>query len=222
MDQPTTGDAPDPNRHLSNRCLTIVDTFRERFASHSSGILVPVDPFADLVPPLSSSEALFIRNVLDRLRRLESRTRGSYAEALVCDLLSGAELTTYAVSPYDVIWDGITIAVRTTGSRNADHSPDTPPQAGSWNFPPVASWDPDNPEVSEKRRCWAAVAVLAFHDGFDLAAGWRFYVMSADQLDTFPSKRITLRGLEREGINAVGPGSLPAAIRAAVRRSDER
>lgn len=155
-----------------------------------------MDSLADLVPPLSSSEARFIRNVVDRLRRLESRARGSYAEALICNLLPGAELATYAVSPHDLIWGGITIAVRTTGSRNADHTPDTPPHAGSWNFPPVESWDPENPDVSEKRRCWAQVAVLAFHDGSDLAAGWRFYVLSANQA----------RDLPHQGHHREGPG----------------
>ena len=35
MDQPTTGDAPDPHHHLSNRCLTNLDTFRVIRACHT-------------------------------------------------------------------------------------------------------------------------------------------------------------------------------------------
>jgi hypothetical protein len=59
----------------------------------------------------------------------------------------------------------VKIAVRTTGSRNADHVAEQLPFSGSWKFRAVEGWA-DGSWLEGKRRCWADVAVLAFHDGF--------------------------------------------------------
>lgn len=109
----------------------------------------------------------------------------------------------------------ITIAVRTSGSRNSDHDAVTKLQAGGWDFSPARSWtDPDD---ESERRCWADVAVLCFHDGWDLAEGWEFYVLSADQIEGFPAQRLTTSNLSANGYTPVGAAELGEAIDASMR-----
>jgi len=170
----------------------------------------------DVHPPLSKAEEHFLQRMLQRLRSLESRTRGLYAESLLCSLLPGAKADDYAAAACDLVWKrrgkDITIAVRTSGSRNSDHDEKTPPQAGGWSFPAVANWS-DEPS-DETRRCWADVAVLCFHDGCNLAEGWSFYVLSASQIEEFPAQRLTTANLAKNGYTPVRPDELAARVKA--------
>jgi len=155
-----------------------------------------------------------------RLHNLDSWTRGHFAEALVVSLLDGAVVAEHGVAPCDVTWGAISIAVRTTGSRSTDHigAEGRAPFAGSWKFPPKMAWDPDLSDWSPEppRRCWADVAVLAFHDGFEIAHGWGFYVLSQTQVETFPSVTLTPRNLLAAGFLSVSPEMLAVQIRKAA------
>jgi hypothetical protein len=169
----------------------------------------------DLDPALTPAEEHFLRRTLARARSLESRTRGTYAESLLCELLPGATASEYAAEAFDLEWPRsadhrVTVAVRTSGSRNSDHDAETKPQAGGWDFPPVANWT--EPGDGTKRRCWADVAVLCFHDGWVLSEGWRFYVLTADQVEQYPAQRLTTSNLASNGHTSVGPEGLPAAV----------
>lgn len=173
---------------------------------------------ADLEPALSPAEEHFLQRMLDRVRALESRTRGVYAESLLCQLLPGAEASDYAADACDLEWRSagrrITIAVRTSGSRNSDHDDDTEAQRGGWKFSPVQNWT-DSGDGSE-RRCWADVAVLCFHDAAVLSEGWKFYVLSASEIERFPAQRLTTSNLASNGFTSVGPEDLAGAVDAAA------
>ena len=158
----------------------------------------------------------FHRLVDLRLTKLDSWTRGHFAEALVVSLLDGAAVSEHGVAPCDVMWGSISIAVRATGSRSTDHLgvEGKAPFGGSWRFPAKSAWDPRTADwdPAPPRRCWADVAILAFHDGFDIAEGWCFYVLSQDQIESFPSVTLTPRSLERSGVIGVSPDQLASEV----------
>ena len=74
-----------------------------------------VDGRVALPNDITNAERRFMRTMLDRARSLDTWTRGLFAECLVAELLSGAELAVSTISGWDVTWEGITIAIRTTG-----------------------------------------------------------------------------------------------------------
>lgn len=175
--------------------------------------------FGELVPPLSPVEETYLRRVVERLRGLESRTRGAFAEVLISSLLPGAHLAAAATSPHDLEWSDITIAVRATGTRNADHGPEHPDYLGEWTFRPVQGWVGDDfLSGGETRRCWADVAVLAFHEGWDINSGWWFWVLTRQEIDSHRSMRFTPKRLVSEGFERVDASGLASAIRSAFSR----
>lgn len=158
----------------------------------------------------------FHRLVDQRLTKLDSWTRGHFTEALVASLLDGAVVSDHGVAPCDVTWGPISIAVRATGSRSTDHFgvEGKAPFGGSWRFPVKSAWDSLTADwdPAPPRRCWANVAVLAFHDGFDIAEGWCFYVLSQAHIESFPSVALTPRSLERSGVVSVAPDQLASEV----------
>ena len=152
-----------------------------------------------------------------RLHGLDPWTRGHFAEALVASLLEGASLAEHGAAPCDLNWDGITIAVRATGSRSTDHdrSGVKPAFAGNWKFPPKQAWNMETHDwdAGEPRRCHADVAVLAFHDGFDIDQDWSFFVLSRMQIEEYPSISITPKSLRRAGFESVEAGDLAVQVK---------
>ena len=156
----------------------------------------------------------YLVEVERQLVRLASRVRGSFAEVLVCEYLGDARLAATATSPHDLIWEGITIAVRTTGTRNIDHTADDMPWKAAWSWPRgKQAWDDDGTVRVDGRRCKAEVAILALHDGWDLHEGWSFYVLPSAVVNE-SSGRLTRSGVERWGATAVSGDRLADQVRA--------
>ena len=152
-----------------------------------------------------------------RLHGLDPWTRGHFAEALVASLLEGASFAEHGAAPCDLNWDCITIAVRATGSRSTDHdrSGVKPAFAGNWKFPPKQAWNMETHDwdAGEPRRCHADVAVLAFHDGFDIDQDWSFFVLSGEQIEHYPSISITPKNLGASGFVSVLPEELAKEVK---------
>ena len=188
--------------------------------------LARVMPYA---PSMSDREVVerakrrYLAEVERQLDRLASRVRGSFAEVLVCEYLDGdARLAATATSPHDLIWEGITIAVRTTGTRNIDHTADEVPWKAAWSWPKgKQAWDDDGTIRVDDRRCKADVAILALHDGWDLHDGWSFYVLPSAVVNE-SSGRLTRRGVERRGATAVSGDCLADQVRATWQEESRR
>lgn len=116
------------------------------------------------------------------------------------------------MSRWDLRWDGITIAVRTTGTVNSYSKAEGP--AAGWAFQEHASYD-DGAQVlsQESQRCWTDVVVLAHHQGAVLSDGWTFHVLTAQELGELP-RRISPARAQRVAPAVRGEG-LGAAIRTA-------
>lgn len=170
----------------------------------------------DLDRPASKVEARLQKQVLKLVRTLESRTRGLYAEVLIAETLGeGAELGHHVMSPWDVRWGGIDIAVRTTGRVNS-YSYEERMVACGWTFTEGCAYLEDARELTEeKRRCWADVAVLAHHEGTDIAEGWLFYVLPAATLNERSAKSISVAAA-RKLTEPVGTVGLAAAVQRAA------
>lgn len=157
-----------------------------------------------------------IELVQKRLHSLDTWTRGHFAEALVASLLKGSLFAQHGAAPCDLDWNGITIAVRATGSRSTDHNRDDgqKPFAGNWKFPAKIAWNPKTHDwdAGEPRRCHADVAVLAFHDGFKIETGWSFFVLSGEQIERYPSISITPKNLGLIGFVSVGAEQLATEV----------
>lgn len=156
----------------------------------------------------------YLAEVERQLDRLASRVRGSFAEVLVCEYLEAdACLAATATSPHDLTWEGITIAVRTTGTRNIDHTADDRPWKAAWSWPTgKQAWDNDGTIRDDTRRCKADIAILALHDGWELHEGWSFYVLHSAVVNDSKST-ITRSELERLGVTAVTGTRLADAVR---------
>lgn len=152
-----------------------------------------------------------------RLTNLDTWTRGHFAEALVAASLPGANFSQHGAAPCDLDWDGITIAVRATGSRSTDHVGDESrkPFAGNWKFPATAAWNSETHDWDEgdPQRCRADVAILAFHDGFKIETGWSFFVLSGEQIERYPSISITPKNLGTSGFVSVLPEGLANEVK---------
>lgn len=172
----------------------------------------------DLDRSPSKVEARFQKEVLKRVRTLESRTRGLYAEVLIAETLGeGAELGHHPMSPWDVRWDGIDIGIRTTGRVNS-YSYEERTVASGWTFPEGGAYLEDAGELTEeKRRCWAHVAVLAHHEGNDIAEGWSFYVLPAATLNERSAKSISVVAAQKL-TEPVGTEGLAAAVQRAAHK----
>lgn len=160
----------------------------------------------------------YLDEVERRLDHLSSRVRGSFAEELVREYLGGdACLAVTATSPHDLTWQQITIAVRTTGTRNIDHKRDDPPWKATWSWPKgKEAWGDDRSVTPDTRRCRADVAILALHDGWDLYEGWSFYVLPSGIVNESKG-RLTRAGLDRRGTTAVPGTQLADAVRSTCR-----
>ena len=170
---------------------------------------------------LSPAERRFLARVLGNARSLDPYTRGLFAEALVCESLgSGAELSKDPICPHDIDWNLgnrlTTIAVRCTGIRSFGHAPTTKPFAGSWSFPAKYGWMDGAWLDGDPVRCRADVAVLALHDGFDLASGWRFFVLPGHEVEAWPAKVLRPSTVAAR-FQSVTATDLPRAVRAAAK-----
>lgn len=170
----------------------------------------------DLDLPASKVEARLQKQVLKLVRTLESRTRGLYAEVLIAETLGeGAELGHHVMSPWDVRWRDIEIAVRTTGRVNS-YSYEERTVACGWTFNKGGAYlDGSDRLTAETRRCWADVAVLAHHEGTDIAAGWSFYALPAKRLNERSAKSVSVAAARRL-TESVGTGGLAAAVQRAA------
>lgn len=143
----------------------------------------------------SAVERRFVDLQLMRLRDLESRTRGEYAECLIVDALGrGAHLADSAVSSWDICWNGVTIAVRCTGSWNSETlagAKTGKPSPGGWSFTEKSTWGVDDRWSGKKLRVWTDVVVLAFHGGTTIDDGWRFYVIPGSAVNDLNVSRIS-------------------------------
>lgn len=157
-----------------------------------------------------------IELVQKRLYSLDTWTRGHFAEALAAASLPGANFSQHGAAPCDLDWDGITIAVRATGSRSTDHIGDESrtPFAGNWKFPAKQAWNTETHDWDggDPQRCRADVAVLAFHEGFDIERGWSFFVLSGSQIEDYPSISITPKNLGLIGFVSVGAEQLATEV----------
>ena len=74
------------------------------------------------------------------------------------------------------------------------------------------AWDNDGTIRDDTRRCKADIAILAFHDGWELHEGWSFYVLHSAVVNDSKST-ITRSELERLGVTAVTGTRLADAVR---------
>jgi hypothetical protein len=152
-----------------------------------------------------------------RLHGLDPWTRGHFAEALVASLLEGATFAEHGAAPCDLNWNGITIAVRATGTRSTDHIDNNEKKlfSGNWKFPAKQAWDSESHDwaVSVPRRCLADVAVLALHDSELITSGWSYFVLSGKEIEEYPSISITPRNLGRAGFTDVLPEQLASEVK---------
>ena len=158
-----------------------------------------------------------IELVQKRLHGLDPWTRGHFAEALVASLLEGASFSKHGAAPCDLSWNGITIAVRATGTRSTDHigNKEKKSFSGNWKFPAKQAWDVEAHDWVESapQRCFADVAVLALHDSDSISSGWSFFVLSGKEVEEYPSISITPRNLSRAGFADVQPQHLASEVK---------
>ena len=152
-----------------------------------------------------------------RLHGLDPWTRGHFAEALVASLLEGASFAEHGAAPCDLSWNGVTIAVRATGTRSTDHigNKEKKSFSGNWKFPAKQAWDVEAHDWAESapRRCFGDVAVLALHDSDSITSGWSFFVLSGKEVEEYPSISITPRNLSRAGFADVQPEQLASEVK---------
>ena len=158
-----------------------------------------------------------IELVQKRLHGLDPWTRGHFAEALVASLLEGASFSKHGAAPSDLSWNGITIAVRATGTRSTDHIGNNEKKSfsGNWKFPAKQAWDVEAHDWAESapQRCFADVAVLALHDSDSISSGWSFFVLSGKEVEEYPSISMTPRNLSRAGFADVQPQHLASEVK---------
>lgn len=168
-----------------------------------------------LVRKASVAEERFLDDQLLRLRQLESRTRGLFAEGLIAYHLGpSAHGSSYAASPWDLCWEDRTIAVRVTGQYNSEtvlpaDGQDPVATRPHWKFSRRRAFTDDGTLSDESRGVWADVLVLGLHEGEVIEDGWTFIVIGG-------------RVIDDEGINALGlPQALGIAERGRAVRADE-
>ena len=158
-----------------------------------------------------------IELVQKRLHGLDPWTRGHFAEELVASLLEGASFSKHGDAPSDLSWNGITIAVRATGTRSTDHIGNNEKKSfsGNWKFPAKQAGDIEAHDWAESapRRCFADVAVLALHDSDSITSGWSFFVLSGKEVEEYPSISMTPRNLSRAGFADVQPQHLASEVK---------
>jgi hypothetical protein len=163
---------------------------------------------------MSAMEDRWLAGQLARLRSLDNALRGGFAEVVVAELLPGATICDDPWGPWDVEWDGITIQVKCSGARQAWHGPDDPPSRTTWSVAPTGYRErPLDPDVLAR---WADVWVLARHDGYDLHAGWSFYVVTREALDRHDGRSISPVVAARLGVWVKDPDDLAAGIQKAL------
>jgi len=137
--------------------------------------------------PCTDEERIYLRQALNRARLLESRARGMFAEALIAKALEDSDFGPHVMSPWDLCWEGIEIAIRATGDVNSYTAEGKKSPSPGWSFPAAGAWAADGVThttfADDARRVRADVVVLAHHTGTVLADGWLFVVIHADAIN---------------------------------------
>ena len=214
-----------PDTSLAPECR--VGKMIARNASYHAGVELKPAQLDDL----NAVERHFLGSVLRRARNLDAFSRGLFAESLVCVNLDGATLAPVSYQEWDLKWtvDGkdVTIGVRTTGARGEAYLDSDADYRGKWEFRAVGAFDPVERQwrktldslQDETKRCWADIAVLAFHRGRSLTEDWELYVLRQEELERWPTKSVTPASLQTQGKAPVRPERLAEAIAAVVRSS---
>jgi hypothetical protein len=162
---------------------------------------------------LTAAEQRFLAEAYADLLRLDNVTRGIYAEALVTEALPGASRPS-GWGAVDVLWDNISIQIKTSGARQSWHEADHAPSPAQWQISQKSVWASATNTYSDP--AWHCdVYVLARHEGDDHRYGWTFHVLSQAELITLlgARKSVTARRLESAGYVPVTAEELPATIR---------
>jgi hypothetical protein len=148
---------------------------------------------------LTATERRYLAEVYADLCRLDNMTRGVYAEALVAEALPGAARPS-GWGAVDVLWDNISIQVKTSGARQYWHVANHAPSPAQWTISQKSIWDAATNTYSAP--AWHCdVYVLARHEGTDHRSGWTFHVLSQAELVALlgARKSVTAARLESAG-----------------------
>jgi hypothetical protein len=155
-----------------------------------------------------------------RIKRCYNRNRALFAEALVAELLPGADLVVNPVAAWDITWKSrglpsTKIQVKCSGGW-IPRFPDREGRA-RWEFPePTYGFGPEFERYGPGYQC--QIFVFARHTGKDIEAGWSFYVLRRTDLVKSGRRAATEVQLVDMGAKRCQPHQLDATIRGLLAR----
>jgi hypothetical protein len=153
-------------------------------------------------------------------RRIEGcyvRQRAVFAEALVAELLPGAEMVVIPVAAWDIEWKprGLPltrIQVKCSGGWIPQFANQVRESPARWDFKePSFGFSPEYERFGPGHQC--DMFVFARHTGKDITAGWSFYVLPKSDVEKSRRNAATLEQLRAMGAKACEPRRLAATIR---------
>jgi len=155
----------------------------------------------------------------------DNASRGRFAEYLVCAALGCAQGTRTEWDPYDILWNGIKVEVKSSAYLQTWAQREL--SRISFGIQPTRFWDPKTNTEDETARRQADVYVFCIENCMDQTAGnpnpldlsqWEFRVISTRALNALgEQKTISLAQLEAMGAEYVADAfGLPGAVKRAA------